>query len=213
MSANCPNGHSSASSDYCDTCGAKIGGAPATAPAAQPTEDLPALAPDLTDAAGEVERCPDCAVPRVAGDRFCEGCGYDFVAGTSAQAPARESAAWEALVEPDRAHFDRVGSEEISFPGEAEARTVALDKPELGIGRRSSPEIDMTGAAGDPGISRLHAALVRQEDGSYAIVDRGSTNGTTVNDNPIAADVPVPVGHGDRVHLGAWTRITLRRAG
>jgi len=54
---------------------------------------------------------------------------------------------------------------------------------------------------------------VRQADGSYAIVDRGSTNGTWINDDadPIAANIPMVLGAGDRVHLGAWTTITLRR--
>jgi pSer/pThr/pTyr-binding forkhead associated (FHA) protein len=44
------------------------------------------------------------------------------------------------------------------------------------------------------------------------VQDLGSTNGTTINDgaDPIDADAPVPLGDGDRIHLGAWTTITLR---
>jgi pSer/pThr/pTyr-binding forkhead associated (FHA) protein len=54
--------------------------------------------------------------------------------------------------------------------------------------------------------------LLRQDDGSYVLVDPGSTNGTTLNDDltPIAVNVPVPVADGDRIHVGAWTTLTLR---
>jgi pSer/pThr/pTyr-binding forkhead associated (FHA) protein len=45
------------------------------------------------------------------------------------------------------------------------------------------------------------------------VVDQNSTNGTTVNgsDEPIQPFVPVPLQDGDRVHVGAWTTITVRR--
>jgi pSer/pThr/pTyr-binding forkhead associated (FHA) protein len=92
-----------------------------------------------------------------------------------------------------------------------------LDQPEVNIGRRSpsrgiAPEIDLSGAPQDPAISHLHAILVRQDDDSYSLVDPGSINGTTLNDNPapIAPNTPIPLADGDRIHLGAWTTITLR---
>lgn len=55
--------------------------------------------------------------------------------------------------------------------------------------------------------------LVQQPDGSWAVVDQNSTNGTTVNggEEPIQPFVPVPLQDGDRVHVGAWTTITVRR--
>jgi pSer/pThr/pTyr-binding forkhead associated (FHA) protein len=100
----------------------------------------------------------------------------------------------------------------VAFPdGEAE-RTIALDKARVRIGRRRSPgedapEIEL----GDPAVSRLHATLVRAQDGSWAIVDEGSSNGTTINadPDPITPHVEVPLRDGDRVHVGAWTTITL----
>jgi len=53
--------------------------------------------------------------------------------------------------------------------------------------------------------------LIRQPSGSYSLVDPGSTNGTTLNDNadPVGVNVPVPLADGDRIHLGAWTTITI----
>jgi hypothetical protein len=57
----------------------------------------------------------------------------------------------------------------------------------------------------------LHAVLLAQPDGGWALVDPGSTNGTTVNDDPapIKTDIPVPLNDGDRIHVGAWTTITV----
>jgi hypothetical protein len=54
--------------------------------------------------------------------------------------------------------------------------------------------------------------LLARPGGAWTLVDPGSTNGTTVNGatDPIAVNVEVPVGDGDRIHVGAWTTITLR---
>ena len=86
-----------------------------------------------------------------------------------------------------------------------------------GIGRRPG-QIDFrfqpatTTTTTDPGVSHLHAVLLLQPDGNWAVVDPGSTNGTTLNDDPepVKTDVPIPVRDGDRIHVGAWTTITVR---
>jgi pSer/pThr/pTyr-binding forkhead associated (FHA) protein len=96
---------------------------------------------------------------------------------------------------------------------------IALEGEEVRIGRWRAgsgepiPDIDLAGAVEDPGVSRLHALLVRQEDDGWAIRDLGSTNGTTVNDDleAVGTDASVPLAEGDRIHLGVWTTITLRR--
>jgi pSer/pThr/pTyr-binding forkhead associated (FHA) protein len=61
----------------------------------------------------------------------------------------------------------------------------------------------------------MHAVLRRQADGSYAVLDLGSTNGTLLNDDPspLAAGVEAPLGDGDVIRLGAWTTVTVRRRG
>ncbi|WP_405969769.1 FHA domain-containing protein [Streptomyces sp. NBC_00988] len=48
---------------------------------------------------------------------------------------------------------------------------------------------------------------------SWSLIAKGSANGTTVNgaDGPISPYVPVPLKHGDRVHVALWTTITLHR--
>ena len=90
-----------------------------------------------------------------------------------------------------------------------------LDRPQRAadaVDRQPAAEIDLAGTPDDPGISRLHAVLERQVDGTYAVRDLGSTNGTTVNDDPdpVGTDSPVPLADGDRIRLGAWTTITVR---
>lgn len=88
MSAVCPQGHTSESTDYCDTCGAPIGagaggasgaggaggGAAAGAGAATTPPPPPPGAP-----AGVT--CPHCSTGNVDGALFCEACGYDFTTG------------------------------------------------------------------------------------------------------------------------------------
>jgi pSer/pThr/pTyr-binding forkhead associated (FHA) protein len=82
------------------------------------------------------------------------------------------------------------------------------------IGRRSvsrdvTPEIDLSGPPTDPGVSHLHAILVAQPDGSWAVTDPGSENGTTVNAAQISAGQLVPLSDGDSICLGIWTAITI----
>lgn len=234
MTVTCPSGHASATADYCDQCGARIAPPEAQTPvetrpppaahAPAETNPPPQARPDssvVTSTSSVATPCPDCGAPRAGGDRFCEGCGYDFVEERSGRGPAAaptDPTTWTAVVNADREYFGRVAPEGLEFPAEAQARTIPLDAPELRIGRARvsadiRPEIDLGDTAEDPAVSRLHATLVRQDDGSYSVIDQGSSNGTTINDDPtpIAAHVAVPLTDGDRVHLGAWTTITLRR--
>ena len=228
MSATCPQGHTSDDPEYCDTCGARIGGAAAATPAVEPSASLAApAAPPMP--------CPVCGTMRSGDDQFCETCGFDFLdpdAGVavvsevptepdppSPTAPLEdERATWHAVVEADRDHYDRNAPDDIDFPMGVEPRVIVLDRACVRIGRRSEsrdshPEIDLAGPPLDTGVSRTHAVLNRQGDGTYTVVDLNSSNGTTVNDDP----TPLPEGesrplrHGDRIHVGAWTTITILR--
>jgi len=149
--------------------------------------------------------CPACAAPRAGPTRFCESCGYDF------EAARGRAAAWEAVIEADRAHFERVAADGLSFPETAASRVVALDRDELCIGRGTKCDIDLSD---DPAVSHAHAKLVRRDDGAYVVLDLDSTNGTTVNDgeDPVAPGTQVPLADGDRIAVGAWTTITIRAA-
>ena len=214
----CPDGHESTTTDYCDVCGTPMpGGTPAPPPV--PVEHVAHVEPDPTTepvavAQPEATPCPACGTPRSGDDRFCEECGHDLSRPVADAAPA--AVRWEVVVHADRAHYDRVAPTDIDFPIDAPDRTFALCDDEVRIGRASgsrdlAPEIDLGTPPVDPGISRLHAVLVRTPAGSWTITDTDSANGTTVNEgtDPIPVGVPVALAPGDRIHLGAWTTITL----
>ncbi|MGY0486503.1 FHA domain-containing protein [Streptomyces sp. WG-D5] len=131
---------------------------------------------------------------------------------------------WSATIGPDRDYFmammQRSGPEAsgLNLPAYSPEQQRQLTGNQISIGRRrhstgESPDIDLSVPPEDPGVSHQHAVLVQQPDGTWAVVDQNSTNGTTVNggDEPIQPFVPVPLQDGDRVHVGAWTTITIRR--
>jgi hypothetical protein len=131
-------------------------------------------------------------------------------------------ASWSVVIAADRDYYESVialggpDAAVITFPPYAPERSVELTGQQVRIGRRSasrglSPEIDLSEPPEDPGVSHLHAVLLAQPDGTWTLVDPGSMNGTTLNGGTKAIDVnvPVPVGDGDRIHVGAWTTITL----
>ena len=176
----CPSGHESADYDYCDVCGMTIG-----------ADAIPVV-------------CPRCGAPRAA--QFCEVCGYDFpgpgpgpgrdpVPAASDEPPA--VGAWAAVVTADQAYYESVqaaggpDADAISFPAYCPQRRFPLSGIEVRVGRRSAhsgidPEIDLAGPPADPGVSRLHAVLIRAADGTWSVVDPGSANGTLVNGAEIA---------------------------
>jgi len=99
--AVCPNGHDSASDDFCDTCGMRIGGGPppgaratggATGPSSASGAPSPArpdpAAPGAAAPGSAAEPCPRCGTARSG--QFCEACGYNFAGPrfTPSAAPA-----------------------------------------------------------------------------------------------------------------------------
>jgi Protein of unknown function (DUF3662)/Inner membrane component of T3SS, cytoplasmic domain len=71
------------------------------------------------------------------------------------------------------------------------------------IGRLQGSEIEIE----DPGASRRHAEIRRQGD-EFVVVDLGSTNGTLVNDRPVAE---ATLEEGDRITIGR-TVLEFRRS-
>jgi FHA domain len=195
MSVVCPRGHESQATDYCDQCGVLI-------------------AELDTSPAARREPCPACGAPRSGEDRYCESCGHDSLA------PPPAPSAWEAIVTADRVQFDRLAVDGVSFPADYGERRFALADGENRIGRsrgrpdERAPEIDLAPAPVDPGVSRLHAMLERRPDGGIVVRDLGSTNGTLVNDDPTPIDphTAIALADGDRVRVGAWTTIIVRRS-
>jgi hypothetical protein len=131
--ARCPDGHESASADYCDVCGIRIEGTPAAASAAPGTASATgAGSPAGSAAAAGGDVCPNCQTPK-SGGVFCEGCGYNFSTAQPSQpplpdppgpllpsapfsppvslapeAPSIPVSGWTAVVGADRAYYDTV---------------------------------------------------------------------------------------------------------
>jgi serine/threonine protein kinase len=133
-----------------------------------------------------------------------------------------EPGTWTAVITADRAYNSTLSAVDdhdtalLTFPGELPERRIPLSGGEVRIGRRGSdsqvvPEIDLTGPPRDPGVSRLHAKLVPGSGGGWAVVDLGGANGITVNGRDVPSGESVPLHPGDRIHLGAWTAITITR--
>nr|MDP9335731.1 zinc ribbon domain-containing protein [Actinomycetota bacterium] len=120
MTAQCPNGHTSSTDDFCDVCGEPISAAPVGGSASGPGADRPAASPaassltlDSPTTSAPLQACPHCGVENLPDALFCEGCGYDFTTGqlptAAAPAPAASQpttltgAAWvaELWVDPD----------------------------------------------------------------------------------------------------------------
>ena len=129
---------------------------------------------------------------------------------------------WTAVVAADRAYYESVqavsdrDAASIVFPAFVPERRFRLSGAEVRIGRRSvsrhiEPEIDLTGPPTDPGVSRLHAVLIAGPDRNWSVVDAGSPNGIMVNGKDVPPGETVPLREGDRIHLGAWTVITITR--
>ncbi|MGO9973555.1 MAG: FHA domain-containing protein [Solirubrobacteraceae bacterium] len=237
-STRCPNGHLSSESDYCDVCGARLG-APAELGGTQPPAGSAPVGAEEPTQTPDGLPCPRCGTINAASDKFCEGCGLNFAdpGAPSAEPPSSEAAAtptavtseaastptvaatgWVAIVTADRDYFERTDAGDIEFPADCPERRVPLMAEQVTIGRRSrsrsiTPDIDLGEPPEDIGVSHEHAILTRNADGAWLLADRGSTNGTFHNDGetPITQGEPVSMSDGDRIHLGAWTTITLSR--
>ncbi|QYJ04486.1 FHA domain-containing protein [Nocardioides panacisoli] len=226
----CPIGHESAADDYCDVCGLPISGAseapaPLHVSASALEESHEQVAPDST--------CPNCGVSSPPNALFCEACGYDFTTGAAprtapqpvvtdedlADAAAAEGA-WvvEVWIDPDW-YAEQDSTEDL--PSAGAPVVVPLVTKSVLVGRSSSrsesdPDVDVPG---DNGVSRRHCRLTT--DGSrWWVEDLASSNGTYVGpsvgavpDQPLRPGERRELAEGDRLYLGAWTRLVLRPAG
>jgi len=240
--STCPAGHQTTATDYCDVCGLAMGDAPpadATTPGAPAT---PADAADPSgSAAGTCPNCsaPNPAnalfceacgydfttgtMPRPLTPPVGAGAEATPPASAADDVPTNPSPAltdpWvaEVWIDPDW-YADQESTDPLPSPGMP--RVVALRNASVLIGRASrsrniTPDIDLSS---DNGISRRHAQLTT--DGTrWWIEDLGSSNGTYVGGSVGALPTtPIPPGQkqeiseDDRIYLGAWTRIVVRRA-
>ena len=208
----CPDGHESGAADYCDVCGTAIGAA---------------AAPSSAPAAAVEKACPACGMP--SSGRFCEACGHDSALPApvarpepAEPAPAAAPVVWTVVVAADEQFHQRVlareGPDTVEFPRFFRERRIPLRGSSALIGRGNpdqglDPEIDLGLHPADRGVSSQHAVL-RISDAGITITDVGSTNGTSLNgsEDLVAKHEEIPLADGDRIHVGAWTTITVVRS-
>jgi FHA domain len=202
----CPRCTTPRTGQFCEACGYDFTTATPTPPVT-PTPAQPVTSPDVPSA-------PPAPSASAA-----------FPASAGQPAPAVPTASpaaftWTAVVTADRDYYDSVqaaggpDAATITFPAYCPQRRFRLSGTEVRVGRRSvsrgiDPEIDLTGPPADPGVSRMHAVFVASPDGTWSIVDPGSENGTLLNGAEIPQGQPIPLHDGDRIHLGAWTALTI----
>lgn len=232
----CPRCGAVRSGRFCEGCGLDLdapvppaSATPAIPPAssaAPPAEPPAAARPDPDVSAGGTgfgSGSPSFGTASRPG-ASTGGAAVSGAAGEQPTAPdPAVPAGWSVAATADRAYYDTVTASGgpdtalVTFPPYCPERRFALTGREMRIGRRSAsrgltPEIDLTGPPLDPGISRLHAVLIADPALGWSVIDPGSENGTILNGKEIPTGVPVPVHDGDRIHLGAWTLITVSRA-
>jgi hypothetical protein len=139
--------------------------------------------------------------------------------GGLAAPPVPGDDAWvaEIWVDPDWYAHERP---EDPMPSAGLPGLVTLRQRSLLVGRPSQsrgirPDVD---CGSDPGVSRRHCQLTT--DGQrWWVEDLGSSNGTFVApageplpDNPLTQGVRKEIEEGDRIFIGAWTRLVIRKA-
>lgn len=155
---------------------------------------------------------PDAEAPDVVAS------GSPVSAGTTSQ----NTPAWIIVVEVDpmwHAIKGELADRPLPPPSTS---TVPLFQHTSLIGRTSQsrglrPEVALDV---DTAVSRRHAQLLVEGD-QLSVVDLSSTNGTYVlhpghvpdaDTTPLASGVSTALADGDRIFLGAWSRLTVRRA-
>jgi len=128
---------------------------------------------------------------------------------------------WTAVVRADREYFDTVTEADaqqtgpMRFPSSLPERQFRLTGAQMQIGRRSAarglrPDIDLSGPPADTGVSRQHAVLLAEPDGTWALVDQGSANGTLMNGVEVTPYERARLHDGDEISIGRWTILTIR---
>ncbi len=87
----------------------------------------------------------------------------------------------------------------VHIPG-SEPKTFSLDKPTTTIGRRPANDIILE----DPSVSRTHAEVARQEDGSFEVCDVGGKWPVRVNERLASRH---RLQDGDRIQIGIATLV------
>ncbi|MGI9036698.1 MAG: FHA domain-containing protein [Pyrinomonadaceae bacterium] len=91
----------------------------------------------------------------------------------------------------------------LTYPTPDGSKEIPLNGGSISLGRGSDADLRFD----DDGLSRLHAAVYREGDRVW-VLDEGSTNGTSVNGNPVPPS-GTPLHNGDAIKIGHYTNIRV----
>ena len=197
---------------YCETCGTPLPQQPAatsgasaapqdagqsslgpspTAPPGAPPDPAAAAMPQPVMPVDQPPAAPDAGIPSPAAVG-ANVVGADQGTAAAPTAPPAPAGA---------------GTLTITFPS---GQAYAMQGDEINVGRSDvaqnwHPELDVIpygGGAPDLGVSRHQARLIRQ-NGGFAVIDVGSTNGTYVNGRAVPYNQPTLLHDGDTLSFGA----------
>ena len=215
----CPNcGELSPSGSlFCENCGYDFTTGTAATPAPPPSAGIPTpAAPSPAVASTPVP--PPSASTSAPSPGASPAAPSSSGGGLSAPpVPGDDTWVAEIWVDPDWYAHERP---EDPMPSAGLPGLVTLRQRSLLVGRPSQsrgirPDVD---CGSDPGVSRRHCQL--STDGlRWWVEDLGSSNGTFVApagdplpDTPLTQGVRKEIEEGDRVFIGAWTRLVIRKA-
>lgn len=153
--------------------------------------------------------CPYCGFKNLEGVLFCEECGQNLQGGNAVLPTKQLDQAASELAAKATWGTARFGQDASIVMHIRDMPTPVIIRPAkktvLGradINSQQKPDIDLSPyGALDKGVSRVHAAIMRNED-TLTLVDMGSANGTHLNGQRLVPEQPRILRDGDEIRLG-----------
>lgn len=153
-----------------------------------------------------MRKCLECGYDNLEGTMVCEDCGFPIVKATNMLAFEEPERVGSGKLTLGTVMLNENSDVLLEFVGFTDSIPV-LPNQRTTIGRSDTkdanpPDLDLTPyGAFEKGVSRTHAALIRQE-ASLTLLDLGSANGTLINGRRIAANQSRVVVDGDEITFG-----------
>lgn len=154
--------------------------------------------------------CPFCGFTKnLEGTLFCEECGQSLKGGNAVLPTRQLDPSANELAAKATWGTARFGQDASIIMHVRDAATPVIIQPakKTVLGRADmnspqKPDVDLTPyGALDKGVSRIHAAIMRNED-TLTLVDMGSANGTHLNGQRLVPEQPRILRDGDEIRLG-----------
>lgn len=155
--------------------------------------------------------CPFCGHENRPGSLFCEDCAQPLFEDSKVLTLQTKQIDLPGDIDSrstwGTASFEQHASVLLHVRDASEPISLRPTENQLTIGRADNtspigPDLDLTPfGAMDKGVSRLHAAIIRNED-TLTLVDLNSSNGTYLNGQRLMPDTPRVLRDGDEIRFG-----------